>query len=68
MSAVDGLVVTELTLTDWLHAAFRAERAPQRPAQPVARGRWIAAGRIVGGARASFWWMLGITLLAIALR
>lgn len=67
MSTADGLIVAELSLTDWLHAAFEAERAPVRPRHTVAPAR-VDFGRIVGGARVTFWWMLGITLLAIALR
>jgi hypothetical protein len=34
----------------------------------VARAPAAGFGRIVGRARVTFWWMLGITLLAIALR
>jgi|DewCreStandDraft_4_1066084.scaffolds.fasta_scaffold10963_4 hypothetical protein len=66
MNAVDGLVVAELSVSDWLHAAFEAERAPERPKQPAAQARGSQAGGIIAGARATFWWMLGITLLAIA--
>jgi hypothetical protein len=66
MHTADGLIVAELSLTDWLHAAFAAERAPQRPKRSAVPAR--GAGRIVGGARVTFWWMLGITLLAVALR
>lgn len=68
MNTADGLVVAELSVSDWLRAAFEAERAPQPPRRPAATARATRAGRIVAGARATFWWMLGITLLAIALR
>lgn len=68
MSTADGLVVAELSLTDWLQEAFAAGRAPQRPKRSATPARATGAGRIVGGARVTFWWMLGITLLAVALR
>ncbi len=68
MNTADGLIVAELSLADWLHAAFAAERAPQRPSRAIAPARRAGFGRIVGGARVTFWWMLGITLLALALR
>lgn len=68
MNAVDGLVVAELSLTDWLRDAFEAERAPQPPKQPAAPAREARVGGVIAGARATFWWMLGVTLLAIALR
>ncbi|MFZ5538464.1 MAG: hypothetical protein ACOY5V_01835 [Pseudomonadota bacterium] len=68
MDAVDGLVVAELSVSDWLRTAFEAERAPQPPKRPAATASATPAGRIIGGARVTFWWMLGVTLLAIALR
>ncbi len=68
MNTADGLIVAELSLADWLHAAFAAERAPQRPSRTIAPAQGAGIGRIVGGARVTFWWMLGITLLALALR
>lgn len=68
MSTADGLVVAELSLTDWPHEAFAAERAPERPKRSATPARATGADRIVGSARVSFWWMLGITLLAVALR
>lgn len=68
MNTADGLIVAELSLADWLHAAFEAQRAPERPKRSAAPARGTEAGRIVGGARVTFWWMLGITLLAVALR
>jgi hypothetical protein len=68
MNTAEGLVVVELSLSDWLHAAFETERAPQRPRRTVARAPAAGFGGVVGGARVTFWWMLGITLLAIALR
>lgn len=67
MNTADGLVVAELSLTDWLHAAFAAERAPERPKRTVTPVQGAGFGQIVGGARVTFWWMLGITLVAIAL-
>lgn len=68
MNTADGLIVAELSLADWLHAAFAAERAPQRSSRAIAPAHGAGFGRIVGGARVTFWWMLGITLLALALR
>ncbi|MFN3566989.1 MAG: hypothetical protein ACK4V1_13510 [Burkholderiaceae bacterium] len=68
MDAVDGWVVAELSVSDWLREAFEAERAPQPPKRPATTARATLPGRIVAGARVTFWWMLGITLLAIALR
>ncbi|GAB4466532.1 MAG: hypothetical protein OHK0044_06530 [Burkholderiaceae bacterium] len=64
----DGLIVTELSLADWLRDAFEAERAPVRPARMATARGDTRLGVIVGGARVTFWWMLGITLLAIAQR
>jgi hypothetical protein len=66
-AAAEGLVVTELSLADWLRSAFDAERAPARPMFAAAPTRTEGVGRVVGGARVTFWWMLGICLLAIAL-
>lgn len=68
IETADGLVVAELSLADWLHAAFDAERAPVRPAQAATPRRGTQLGAIVGGARVTFWWMLGLSLLAVALR
>jgi hypothetical protein len=66
-ATADGLVVTESSLADWLRSAFDAERAPVRPMSAARPIRPEGAGRVVGGARVTFWWMLGICLLAIAL-
>lgn len=68
MDTADGLVVAELSVADWLQAAFAAERAPQRCKRAAAAAQGAGVGRTVAGARVSFWWMLGITLLAVALR
>lgn len=68
MNTADGSIVAEPSVADWLHAAFAAERAPHPPQRSAAPVRGTEADRIVGGARVTFWWMLGITLLAVALR
>ena len=64
-NGADAINVAEVTVEQWLAAAFAAERAPQR-------SRAAAAATMARGAaqpiRAFYWWMLGLSMLALVLR